>query len=189
MTLDFAQNLGTSMKGINCMALSKLLVLLILVMTACQAAPTVNKPRAHMDYGFEHQRGHNKPVLDLSSDTVKRVKNTVIFEGNAELERDGLVKFLADYISIEFSDDNVINYVVEMKRNVLMLTSAALIIRSEEATSLNFSIYVDFVGNVSISNKGQNYKTDWVRYYFLQGKLQFRRGDFPTRANIARWSY
>lgn len=189
MTFDFTRNLRASMKPINCMALPNLLVFLILLMTACQATSPANKARTQTHYGFEHQRRHNYPVLDLSSDTVKRVKNSVIFEGKPQLERDQLVRFLADYISIEFSEDNVTNYVVEMKGNVSMMTLAALTIKSEEATSRDFSIYVDFVDNVSISSKGQDYKTDWVRYYFLQGKLQFRPGDFPTRANIARWSY
>jgi len=186
MTFDFTGNFRTGMQPINCMAVSKVLVFLILLMTACQAASPANKARTQIHYDFEHQSRHNYPVLDLISDTVKRVKNSVIFEGKAQLERDQLVRFLADYISIKFSEDNVIDYVVEMKGNVSMMTLAALIIKSEEATSQDFSIYVDFVGDVSVSDKGQDYKTDWVRYYFLQGELQFRRDDVPTRGHISR---
>jgi len=58
-----------------------------------------------------------------------------------------------------------------------------LIIKSEKAGSLDFSIYIDFVGNVSISNKGEHYKADWVRYHFLQEELQFKSNDIPIRSN------
>jgi hypothetical protein len=186
MTLDFAQNLGPSMKRINWMALFKMFIFLILLMTACQAASPANKSSIHINYGFEHQSRHNYPVLDLTSDTVGGDKNSVIFKGNAKLRRDPLIEFLADYISIEFSEDNRMNYVIEIKGNVSMMTSAALIIKSEKATSLDFGTYIDFVGNVSISNRGQYYKTDSVRYYFLKEELQFKWDDIPTRGHITR---
>jgi hypothetical protein len=172
------------MRLINSMALSKVLVLSILLMTACQATSPVNKSSTHTNDGFEHRSRHNYPVLDVTSDTVKRVKNTVIFERNAELNWDQSVRFLADYISIEF-DESGTNYVVKMKGNVSMWKSTVLNIRSEKADSLDFSIYIDFIGKVNISNKGQQYKTDWVRYYFLQGELQFRWDDVPTRGHIS----
>ena len=168
------------------MALSRLLVLLILLMTACQAASPANKSSTHINYDFEHQSRHNYPVLDLASDTVGGDKNSVIFKGNAKLRRDQLIEFLADYISIEFSEDNRMNYVIEIKGNVSMMTPATLTIKSEKASSLDFRSYVDFVGNVSISDKGQDYKTNWVRYYFLQGELQFGQDDVPTRGHITR---
>jgi lipopolysaccharide export system protein LptA len=185
MTFDFARN---GMKPINCMALSMLLALLILLMTACHAASPANKSSTHINYGLEHQSRHNYPVVELTSNTVtvERDKNTVIFKGNAELKRDHSIKFLADYISIEFPEDNKINYLIEMKGNVSMMTSAVLTIKSEQATSLDFRTYIDFVENVSISNRGQHYKTDWVRYHFPKGELQFRWDDIPTRGHITR---
>lgn len=168
------------------MVFSGLLLLLILLMTACQTAPALSKSAPYMDYGFEHRSRPDCPVLHLTADTIKYVKNTIIFEGKPELKRDPAVKFLADHISIEYIDENRRNYVVEMKGNVSMMTSAALIIKSEGATSLDFINHIDFAGNVSISNKGRNYNTEWVRYFFAKGELEFRRGDFPIRADIVR---
>ncbi len=175
------------MKPINCTALSRLLVLLILLMTACQAASPAKKARAHTHYDFQDQFRYDYPSIEVTSDTVKQDKNSIIFEGRAELKRGLLVNFFADYISIESSENRRINHIVELKGNVSMVTSAVLTIKSEQATSLDFGTYIDFVGNVSISNKGQHYKTDWVRYYFLQEKLQFRwNDDIPTRGHITR---
>ncbi len=162
------------MKPISSMALSMLLVLLILLMTACQATSPANNSSTHTNYGFGHQSRHNYPILELTSDTVERDKNSAIFKGNADLKRDQSITLRANYISIEFSEDNRMNYVIGMKGNVSMMTSAALTIKSEKATSLDFRTYIDFVGNVSILNRGQHYKTDWVRYHFPKGELQFR---------------
>ena len=166
------------------MKLSKLILPLILLVTACQTTSPPNKPTTHTNYGFEHQSKHQSPILDVESDYMTLdVENTLVYKGNAELKRDQLIRFLADCISLECNEKGI-TYVVEMKGNVSMITPAALTIKSEKAGSLDFRIYIDFVGNVNISEKGQHYKADWVRYHFLQGELQFKPSDIPTRS---RW--
>jgi len=166
------------------MKLSRLILPLILLVTACQTTSLPNKSTIHPNYGSNPQSQHNSPILDAISDyVVTDVGNTVIFKGNAELKQAQLVRFLADCISLECPHENAPTYVVEMKGNVSMMTPTNLIIKSEKAGSLDFSIYIDFVGNVSISNKGQHYKADWVRYHFAQGELQFKSNDIPIRSN------
>jgi lipopolysaccharide export system protein LptA len=169
----------------NCVKLSKLILPLVLLVAACQATSLPNKSTIHANYGSNHQSKHNSQILDAISDyVVTDVGNTVIFKGNAELKREQLVRFLADCISVECPHENAPTYVVEMKGNVSMMTLKNLTIKSEKAGSLDFSIYIDFAGNVSISNKGEHYKADWVRYHFLQEELQVKSNDIPTRS---RW--
>ena len=137
----------------------------------------------HTNYGFEHQSKHYSPILDVESDyIVADVENTLVYTGNAELNRDQLVRFLADCILLE-CNENGLSYVVEMKGNVSMMKPTNLTIKSEKAGSLDFRIYIDFVGNVSISNKGQHYKADWVRYHFFREELQFESNDLPTKSH------
>ena len=159
---------------------------LIIVMTACQTASPPNKsttPSTQTTYAFEHRPRQNTPILETSCERIEQDKNRIIFVGKAELRRDQLVNFLADYISIEF-DENGMNGVVEMRGNVSMTAPAALNIRSEGAISSDFGIYIDFVRNVSISGRGYRYNIDWVRYYFPQGILQFKWDDIPIRGEI-----
>ncbi len=173
------------MRQTNCVKLSKLILPLILLMTACQTTSLPNKSTVHANYGSNHQSKHNSPILGVESDyIVADVENTLVHKGNVELKRDQLVRFLADCISLECNPKGGLTGVVEMKGNVSMTKPTNLIIKSEKAGSLDFRIYIDFVGNVSISNKGQHYNADWVRYYFLQGEIQFKSNDIPTRS---RW--
>jgi lipopolysaccharide export system protein LptA len=151
---------------------------------ACQITSLPNKSTINANYGSNHQSKHNSPILDAISDyVVTDVENTVIFKGNVELKRVQLIRFLADCIMLEYPHENGPTYVVEMKGNVSMITPTNLTIKSEKAGSLDFSLYIDFVGNVSISNKGEHYKADWVRYYFLQEELQFKSNDILTRSH------
>jgi len=166
------------------MKLSKLILPLILLVTACQTTSLPDKSTIHANYDSNHQSKHNSPILDAISDyVVADVENTVVFKGNVELKRVQLVRFLADCISVECPHENAPAYVVEMNGNVSMMAPTNLTINSEKAGSLDFNTYIDFVGNVSISNKGQHYNADWVRYHFLQEDLQFKSNDIPIRSN------
>jgi hypothetical protein len=127
MTLDFDKNLGAGMKRTSRMVFLRLFICFTLFMTACQASSPTKKAGAHKDYDSENQFSRDYPTLDITSNTAKGQKNGAIFEGSVELKRGQLIKFFADYISIELSENNGGYYIIQMKGNVSMVTGGLII--------------------------------------------------------------
>lgn len=167
MISGFAGNLRIDMKRTDRIILSSLCICLVLFMASCQPASYAKKSQVDIIRNVKDQVEPNFPLLEVTSSSAEADKNRVIFKGAVRLKRDHLITFFADSISIERLGDEA-NYVIQMKGNVTM-TSGDSFIKGEEAFSLDFKTYVDFVGNVSISKYGPYYKRNRVRYYFLPG--------------------
>lgn len=109
-----------------------------------------------------------KWIIDITSDTVKKEGNKVIFEGSVSLIRDN-TKIYADKVIMEVSDLPGRISRVEMIGKVWMTKPGILKIQCLRAQSDNFDLYIDLL-EVTLT---PGLVVNKARYWFDSGKLSY----------------
>lgn len=126
---------------------------------------------AYASSNFEMKRDDRLPSFEIQANVVKKeAVKKIVYQGQVTLRYDILTEFRADSVIIEFSDEDKFKD-IQILGNVYMLRGP-IIIRSQQAFSDNFRVYVDFKDSISVIGAGPEIKPGKLRYYFLLDRLE-----------------